>query len=213
MTTPFRGVVNLDVRDSVPDWAPYEQTEGAGRRAERGLHRARRCRLRRAELLRRDDRHAEHRQDRRARGALQRVAHDRAVLADPLVPADRAQPHHQRDGVHHRGRRRLPERQRPHPAGVRDAGRGAGRARVQHRRRRQVASDRRGRDEHGLDQGELAAGSRLRTLLRLPRRGDQPVVSGPDPRQPPGGTAVLSPRTATTSASTSPTRPSRTSTT
>ena len=25
MMTPFRGVVNLDVRDSVPDWAPYEQ--------------------------------------------------------------------------------------------------------------------------------------------------------------------------------------------
>jgi len=22
---PFRGVVNLDIRDSVPDWAPYEQ--------------------------------------------------------------------------------------------------------------------------------------------------------------------------------------------
>jgi arylsulfatase A-like enzyme len=25
MSTPFRGVVNLDIRDSVPDWAPYEQ--------------------------------------------------------------------------------------------------------------------------------------------------------------------------------------------
>jgi arylsulfatase len=22
---PFRGVVNLDIRDSVPDWSPYEQ--------------------------------------------------------------------------------------------------------------------------------------------------------------------------------------------
>ena len=29
MTTPFRGVVNLDVRDSVPDWAPYEQPKAA----------------------------------------------------------------------------------------------------------------------------------------------------------------------------------------
>jgi len=25
VTEPFRGVVNLDIRDSVPDWAPYEQ--------------------------------------------------------------------------------------------------------------------------------------------------------------------------------------------
>ena len=25
MAEPFRGVVNLDIRDSVPDWAPYEQ--------------------------------------------------------------------------------------------------------------------------------------------------------------------------------------------
>jgi arylsulfatase len=25
MSEPFRGLVNLDIRDSVPDWAPYEQ--------------------------------------------------------------------------------------------------------------------------------------------------------------------------------------------
>jgi arylsulfatase len=25
MSKPFRGVVNLDIRDSVPDWEPYEQ--------------------------------------------------------------------------------------------------------------------------------------------------------------------------------------------
>jgi len=29
MTHPFRGVVNLDIRDSVPDWAPYEQPKAA----------------------------------------------------------------------------------------------------------------------------------------------------------------------------------------
>ncbi len=27
MTTPFRGLVNMDVRESVADWAPYEQTK------------------------------------------------------------------------------------------------------------------------------------------------------------------------------------------
>ncbi len=25
MAKPFRGVVNLDIRDSIPDWGPYEQ--------------------------------------------------------------------------------------------------------------------------------------------------------------------------------------------
>ena len=29
MTTPFRGVVNMDVRESVPDWAPFEQPKAA----------------------------------------------------------------------------------------------------------------------------------------------------------------------------------------
>src|SRR3978361_841002 len=26
MSEPFRGVVNLDIRDSTPDWAPFSQT-------------------------------------------------------------------------------------------------------------------------------------------------------------------------------------------
>jgi hypothetical protein len=25
MTTPFRGTIGIDVRDSVPDWGPYTQ--------------------------------------------------------------------------------------------------------------------------------------------------------------------------------------------
>jgi len=25
MTKPFKGTINLDVRDSTPDWAPYQQ--------------------------------------------------------------------------------------------------------------------------------------------------------------------------------------------
>ena len=47
------------------------------------------------------------------------VAHHGAVLADPLVPADWAQPHPQLDGLHHRGRGGLPELQRHDPAGKR----------------------------------------------------------------------------------------------
>ena len=39
----------------------------------------------------------------------------------------------------------------------------------------------RGRDEHGLDEEGLAARPRVRALLRLPRRRDEPVVSRPRP--------------------------------
>ena len=41
------------------------------------------------------------------RPALHQHAHDRALLAEPLVHADRPQPPLERDGVHHRGRDRL----------------------------------------------------------------------------------------------------------
>ena len=86
--------------------------QGARRRTQRDLHRARRRRLLGDELLRRADRDAEHRPDRRRRRALHAVAHDGALLADALVPADRAQPHAQQHGLHHRGGDRLPERKR-----------------------------------------------------------------------------------------------------
>ena len=45
----------------------------------------------------------------------------------------------------------------------------------------------------------VAARPRIRALLRLPRRRDQPVVSGPRLRQPPGRTAASRRRRATTS--------------
>ena len=73
-----------------------------------------------------------------------------------------------------------------------------GRAGLEHLHARQVASRGRRRDEHGVDQAQLAGGARLRALLRLPRRRDQPVVSGPDLRQPPRRSSRRCPRTATT---------------
>ena len=54
-------------------------------------------------------------------------------------------------------------------------------------------------------------GPRVRALVRVPGRGDQPVVSGPGLRQPPGGPAQARPRRATTSPMTSPTRRSSSS--
>ncbi len=94
---------------------------GARRGAERRVHRARRRGLLGDELLRRADRHAEHRQDRRRRGAVSAVAHDGVVLTDPVVSVDRSQSHAQQHGVHHRGGDRVPERQRHDPAGERHA--------------------------------------------------------------------------------------------
>ena len=98
--------------------------------AERALRRPRRRRLLGNGVVRRADRDAEHQADRRPRPALHELPHDGALLADTLVPADRAQPHDELDGVHHRGRVRLPERERPHPGRVRDDPRDSRRARL-----------------------------------------------------------------------------------
>ena len=117
----FNGIVNVDIRDSEPDWAPFEPPkapDGAPSVVYIVLDdvgfSAMSCYGGPI-----DD--AEHRPDRRRRRALPAVAHDGAVLADPLVPADRSQPHAQQHGVHHRGGDRVPERQRHDPAGERHA--------------------------------------------------------------------------------------------
>ena len=173
MAKRFGGTINIDIKDSVPDWEPYTQPIAAGGRAERALHRARRRGLLGDGAVRRADRDAEHQPDRRARPDLHELPHDGAVLADALVPADRPQPHDQRHGLHHRGRVGVPERERAHPVRVRDDRRGARRARLEHLHRRQVAPDRRGRDEPGLDarrSGRSAAGSSASTASSAPRR-------------------------------------------
>ena len=113
------------------------------------------------------------------------LPHHRAVLADPGVAADRAQRDDQRHG-HDRGVRvGLPGHLDPDPVRERVHLRGAGRARVQHVLRRQVASHaRRGVQPRGV-QGTLAARPRVRALLRVARRRDELVLPGPRPRQPP----------------------------
>ena len=123
MSAPFKGTINVDIRDSVPDWSPFAAAQGARWRPERRLHRARRRGLLGDELVRRADRHAQHRPHRGRGRALHAVAHDRALLADALLPADGAQPHAQQHGLHHRGGRRLSQRERHHPARERHAAR------------------------------------------------------------------------------------------
>ena len=143
MTKPFGGSVNQDVRDSVPDWTPYEQPRAAagapnvvyivlddvgfaGFGCYGGMIETPNI-----------DKIA-------ARGVRYNEWHTTALFADPVLPAYRSQPHHERDGMYHRGRSRLSERQRTRPTRMRNRGRGPRRAWIQHSRSRQVAPDRRG---------------------------------------------------------------------
>src|SRR5262249_3103789 len=64
--------------------------------------------IQRDEALWRSDRDAQHAAAGRPGVALHAVPHHRALLADPLVPADGAQRHQQRHGLHHRSLDGLP---------------------------------------------------------------------------------------------------------
>jgi hypothetical protein len=80
MSKVFQGSINVEIRDPVPDWAPFEPPkapEGAPNVVWIGT----------------TGRNAEHRPDRGGRGPVRPMAHHGAVLADPVVPADRAQSH------------------------------------------------------------------------------------------------------------------------
>ena len=82
MSKAFEGTVNVDIRDSTPDWSPFEAPKAPDGHAECHLHRARRRRVLGVELLRRAGRQPESRSHRGRRPSLQAVAHDRLVLAD-----------------------------------------------------------------------------------------------------------------------------------
>ena len=103
MTKPFKGIVNMDIRDSKPDWEPYLQPtapEGApnvlyivwddvGFAAMEpwgGL-----------------DRNPHYEPPGQRRSHLHQHAHHSPVLADAFLLADRTQSHLQRYGLHHRG--------------------------------------------------------------------------------------------------------------
>ena len=211
MPKPFKGVINVDIRDSTPDWAPFEPPkapDGAPNVVYIVLDDVGFSAM---SLLRRPDPDAQHRQDRRRRRALHAVAHHGAVLADALVPADRPQPHAQLDGLHHRGGDRLPERQRHDPAGERHAPRDPRRAGLEHLHGRQVAPLPHRRDEPGRAAAQLAvraAASSAGTGSSAPRpTSGIPTWSTTTTRS----TRRRRRRRATTSPRTSPTRRSSSS--
>ena len=80
MAKPFKGKINVDIRDSVPGLGAVRAADGTGGRGERRLHRARRRRVLGAGLLRRPDRDAEHR-PRRRRGLRYTQFHTTALCS------------------------------------------------------------------------------------------------------------------------------------
>ena len=119
---PFKGIIKLDVRDSVADWDALPAGQGAGGRTEHSVRAVRRHRPGRVVALRRRHQHADAAETGRQRPAVFAVAHHGAVLADALDAADRPQPSPERHGRDHRGRERFPGCERTHPARVRDDG-------------------------------------------------------------------------------------------
>ena len=115
MSKPFKGTINIDIKDSTPDWEPFAQPlppedapnvlyvvlDDVGFSAMESFGGL----IETPNIKRIAD-----------RGLLvHEFPHDGAVLADTLLSFDRAKPHDELDGVHHRGGVGVPERQRPHP--------------------------------------------------------------------------------------------------
>ena len=146
---------------------------------------------------------------------LVELPHHRAVLADPVVPADRAQPPLQRHGPRRRPRHRASPATRatipPENGFLSEI-----LARRRLRRRYAVGKWHLTPEDETHMAGaarQLAARPRLRALVRLPRRRDPPVrADARSTTTTPCSRRARSPR-ATTSPRTSPTRPSSSSAT
>ncbi len=80
--TKFQGAINLDIRDSVPDWAPFDVPR-APEGAPNVVCPVYDDRLLRHELLRRTDPHSQHRPHRRRLALVHPVAHHRPSARRP----------------------------------------------------------------------------------------------------------------------------------
>ena len=213
MAKPFQGAINLDIRDSTPDWhafLPDRAPEGAPN----------------VLVVLYDDTGCAAWSPYGGRiemPTLQRLADDgltysqwhTTALCSPTrsVLPHRPQPPPERLRLDLGDRDRLPRLQLAHPARERLDGDGAARRRLEHVLGRQEPQHAGRRVDDGLVEEGLAARPRLRPLLRLRRRRDEPVVSRPRRGQPLHRASRTGPRTATTCRRTSPTRRSSSSAT
>jgi hypothetical protein len=160
--------------------------------------------------VRRPHQHADHGSAGKERVDLYAVAHDVGVLADTLLLSHWTQSSSERLRHHRRIRRGVPRLRRPHSARERDHSDRAAERRMEHLLGRQEPQRSGGRLRHRRQPEALAARSRLRPLLPVHWRRDQPVVSRADRGQPlrTSSSSRPGPKTGITSRGTSPTRPS-----
>ena len=154
----------------------------AGGRSERARRAARRRRLRGLERLRWADLDAHRGAARSERAQVQPLPHDCALLADAPGPAHRPEPPRGRDGRHHRDRDFGARLQLDPPEHLRSARRDAQAERLLDRAVRQVPRGAGLGDEPDGAVQCVADRLRLRALLRLHRRRDEPVRARDLPR-------------------------------
>ena len=135
--------------------------------------------------------------DRLAAGgpALQQLPHHGAVLADAQRAQDRPESPHRQHRLDHGDRDGLPRQHRAESEQRRAAGGNAAAQRLQHRRLRQVARNRRLGDQRVGPVRPLAHPPGLRQVLRIHRRRNRPVVSAHLRRRDQGRSAEDGPTT------------------
>ena len=174
-----RGTLPFDAKDPDATFPAIEPLRPPAGAPERARHPARRRRLRRVERVRRAVRDADGRAAGRERPEVQPLPHDGAVRADAGCAADRPQPPHGRDGRHHRARDLGARLQLDPPQHLRAARADAAAERLLDGAVRQVPRGAGLADEPDGPVRCLAdRRRRLRVLLRLHRRRDEPVLPG-----------------------------------
>ena len=161
--------------------------EGPRGRPERADRADRRHGLRHVERVRRADPHADGRAPGQRRPALQPVPHDGPLLADANGAAQRPQPPHEQHGRDHGDGDRLPGQHGAAPGQRGAARRDAAPERLQHRLLRQEPRDGGLGGESLRPDHPLAEPLRLRRVLRVHGRRDQPVGAARLSRHEPRG--------------------------
>ena len=182
MAKPFKGKIELDIRDSTPDWEAFLPGQGARGRAQRARRALRRHRAGRLVAVRRADRDADAQRlaDRGltySSGTRRRCARRRARVPDRSKPSPERLRHDLRgvDGLSWLRSHIPPENGTMPPCCAMPAGARSGSARTT------TCRSTPGRWARPRRSGRSAG---LRPLLRLHRRRDQPVVSRPRRGQP-----------------------------
>ena len=208
-TKDFKGVIKLDVRDSKPDWAPYtpkKAPEGAPNFLfvlydDTGL----------AAWSPFGGRINMPTLDKLAANGLTYTQWHTTALCSPTRSTLLTGRNHHVNGMAAitEAAERLPRRERPSPGAGRDHRADPPGRRLEHLLAGQEPQRRRTGRRLRREPQAVAAPEGLRSLLRLPRRRNQPVVSRPRRRQPVHRTAVRRRNRAITSPRIWPTRRSR----